>query len=284
MLAGIPIVDAHVHAARLGTLNMDFDRWTDASRDRDAIAALYDDEGVLIPERFDAYFEDQGVDVALLLPEYSPRVTGIQAIEDMLPLVEHNPHRFRLIANVNPHLHFPAAKEVERQLDLGGGAQGAPLPRRLSGERARPLPGVRSLRRAKRAGGLPLWDEQLQRRAKSLCRTGADARRGEGFPRADDRARPRRPRLVVRRGGLPRADARQRLDRDFPGCHRDDYPTTTPASTSRVSRSGSSSAPTGPASRAFARTRRRWPRSTGRLTPLRVSSGGTRARPTASAT
>jgi predicted TIM-barrel fold metal-dependent hydrolase len=119
MLAGIPLVDAHVHAGRLSSLKMGFDRWTAASRDREAIKVLYDDAGGLVAERFDAYLEAQGVDCALLFPEYSPRVTGIQAIEDMLPYVEHNPNRFRVLANVNPHLHFPAAKEVERQLDLG---------------------------------------------------------------------------------------------------------------------------------------------------------------------
>jgi uncharacterized protein len=57
--------------------------------------------------------------VALLMSEYSPRVTGIQPVEDLLPLLEHNPRRFRLIANLNPHLHHPIADELERQLALG---------------------------------------------------------------------------------------------------------------------------------------------------------------------
>jgi hypothetical protein len=59
------------------------------------------------------------VDRALLFCEYSPRVTGIQAIEDMLPIVAANPERFRVVANVNPHLHYPVDAEVRRQLDLG---------------------------------------------------------------------------------------------------------------------------------------------------------------------
>jgi predicted TIM-barrel fold metal-dependent hydrolase len=33
--------------------------------------------------------------------------------------VEHNPVRFRLVANVNPHLHHPIVSEVERQIALG---------------------------------------------------------------------------------------------------------------------------------------------------------------------
>jgi hypothetical protein len=55
----------------------------------------------------------------MMFCEYSPRVTGIQAIEDMLPVVEHNPDRFRIVGNVNPHLHYPVEAEVRRQLDLG---------------------------------------------------------------------------------------------------------------------------------------------------------------------
>jgi predicted TIM-barrel fold metal-dependent hydrolase len=54
-----------------------------------------------------------------LLSEYSPKATGIQPIEDLLPLVKHDPGRLRLVANVNPHLHHPIAEELERQLDLG---------------------------------------------------------------------------------------------------------------------------------------------------------------------
>jgi predicted TIM-barrel fold metal-dependent hydrolase len=51
--------------------------------------------------------------------EYSPKVTGIQPIEDNLPLVAHNPRRFRLFAAINPHYHFPVDEELERQLALG---------------------------------------------------------------------------------------------------------------------------------------------------------------------
>ena len=45
--------------------------------------------------------------------------TGIQPIEDLLPLVEHNPDRFRLVANVNPAVHADPAAEASRQLGLG---------------------------------------------------------------------------------------------------------------------------------------------------------------------
>jgi predicted TIM-barrel fold metal-dependent hydrolase len=119
MLNGLPLIDAHVHVARLPTLNMPWERWTFSSRRDGDIRALYDERGTAVPSRLDAFFESEGVDCALLLTEYSPRVTGIQPVEDILPLVEFNPKRMRLIANVNPHLHFPAEREAKRQLDLG---------------------------------------------------------------------------------------------------------------------------------------------------------------------
>src|SRR5262249_7065853 len=80
---------------------------------------LYAPDGRIIPERFDAYMEGEGVDTALLLCEYSPKATGIQPIEDLLPIVEQNPRRFRLLANLNPHYHYPLVAELKRQVALG---------------------------------------------------------------------------------------------------------------------------------------------------------------------
>ena len=72
-----------------------------------------------VQARLDAMLEAEGVDVALLFAEYSPRTTGIQPIEDLLPLIEYNPGRFRLVANVNPAVHADPAAEAARQLGLG---------------------------------------------------------------------------------------------------------------------------------------------------------------------
>jgi predicted TIM-barrel fold metal-dependent hydrolase len=119
MLDGRALVDAHVHLARIPTLKMSWDAWAMQRRaDGDPIA-IYDDEGSPIPERFVAYLEQEGVDCAILLAEYSPRVTGIQPIEDVAAVASHDPTRIRVAANVNPHLHYPVAAEVERQLALG---------------------------------------------------------------------------------------------------------------------------------------------------------------------
>src|SRR5580704_13014480 len=107
MLDGLPLVDAHVHAARLPTLKPAWQEWA------------ADFGGTVDPARFNAYLADQGVDVALVLAEYSPKVTGIQPVEDLLPLTELFGRRFRMIGNINPHLHYPVDEELERQIALG---------------------------------------------------------------------------------------------------------------------------------------------------------------------
>ncbi|SNR42904.1 hypothetical protein SAMN06265360_105233 [Haloechinothrix alba] len=119
MFDGEWVVDAHVHVPRLATVKPDWLEWADRFSGTHPWRSVYDDSGDPVPERVDALLESEGVDRALLFCEYSPRATGIQAIEDLLPLLEYNPERFRLVAGVNPHLHYPAVAEVERQLGLG---------------------------------------------------------------------------------------------------------------------------------------------------------------------
>jgi uncharacterized protein len=118
MLDGRPLVDVHLHAARLPTLKPAWRTWAQDFGDTGLIDAVYDADGTVDPARFDAYLAAEGVDVALLFAEYSPKVTGIQAVEDLLPLTAHS-DRMRLVANVNPHLHYPVEEELARQLRLG---------------------------------------------------------------------------------------------------------------------------------------------------------------------
>ncbi len=118
MLDGRPLVDVHLHAARLPTLRMDPQRWTQGFGTA-VLDEVYDADGTVVPERFSAHLEAQGVDVACVLAEYSPKATGIQSIEDMLPLAAADPERVKVIANVNPHYHHPVDEEVARQLGLG---------------------------------------------------------------------------------------------------------------------------------------------------------------------
>jgi len=116
MLDGMPLIDVHLHAARLPTLKMPRDTWLQGFADSAGIERLYDADGTVVPSAFDAYLAAEGVDTALLMSEYSPKVTGMQVIEDMLPIAAHNPDRIKIIANVNPH---PIDDEVRRQFALG---------------------------------------------------------------------------------------------------------------------------------------------------------------------
>ena len=122
MLDGMPLVDAHMHVPRLSTLKPAWREWAAEFGGDYPWRDTYDAAGDPVPSRVDALLESEGVDRALLFCEYSPRATGIQPIEDNLPFLEQNPDRFRLVANVNPHLHHPLASEVERQLSLGAAA------------------------------------------------------------------------------------------------------------------------------------------------------------------
>jgi hypothetical protein len=119
MLDGRPLVDAHIHAARLPTLKPAWTSWAHNFGDAVALKQVYEPDGTISPDRFGDYLDREGVDVALLLAEYSPKVTGIQPVEDLLPLTGRPGGRFRLIGNVNPHLHYPVDEEVERQIRLG---------------------------------------------------------------------------------------------------------------------------------------------------------------------
>ena len=119
MIDGLPLVDVHLHAASLSTLKAGWMEWAQGFGDAAVLARVYDAEGRVVPAAFDAYLAAEGVDIALLFSEYSPKVTGMQVIEDMLPVVRHNPDRIKVVANVNPHLHYPVEEEVRRQLGLG---------------------------------------------------------------------------------------------------------------------------------------------------------------------
>lgn len=122
MLDGNLLIDAHVHVPMLGSLKPAWVDWARTFGPEGLIEDVWDAEGRPRPDRLDAVFDAQGVDSALLFCEYSPKATGMQLFDDLLPMVEHNPQRFRPVANVNPHLHFPIAQELRRQLDLGAAA------------------------------------------------------------------------------------------------------------------------------------------------------------------
>jgi predicted TIM-barrel fold metal-dependent hydrolase len=115
VLDGRPLIDVHLHPAHRGGLKLPWQVWVQRF-DAPALRELYDPDGAVRPSAFDAMLAAEGVDVAVVLAEYSPKVTGWQTVEQMLPLVS---DRVRFAANVNPHVHHPVADELVRQLDLG---------------------------------------------------------------------------------------------------------------------------------------------------------------------
>ncbi|MGH7735788.1 MAG: amidohydrolase family protein, partial [Gemmatimonadales bacterium] len=119
MIDGMAVTDAHMHVPRLSTVTPAWMRWAADFGQDSPWRDVFDPDGDPVPARLDGLLEAEGVEVALLFAEYSPRATGIQPVEDLLPLIAHNPRRFRLVANVNPAVHPDPAAEAARQLDLG---------------------------------------------------------------------------------------------------------------------------------------------------------------------
>ena len=118
MIDGLAVVDAHMHVPRLSTVSSSWMQWAVDYGQNSGWQTVFDKAGDPDPARLDTLLDAEGVDAALLFAEYSPGATGIQPVEDLLPIVAHNPGRYRLVANVNPLLHTLPA-EAERQLDLG---------------------------------------------------------------------------------------------------------------------------------------------------------------------
>ena len=118
MIDGLPLIDVHLHPAHQRGLKLPWDIWLQ-DFSVPSLRDLYDPDGAVRPAAFDALLAAEGVDIGVILAEYSPKVTGWQTVEEMLPLCAANPERVKFAANVNPHLHFPVADEVQRQLALG---------------------------------------------------------------------------------------------------------------------------------------------------------------------
>jgi uncharacterized protein len=119
VIDGFPVVDAHMHVPRLSTVSQAWRQWAVDFGKTAPWRDVFDADGNPVPASLDALLDAEGVDTALIFAEYSPRATGVQPVEDILGIVEYNPRRFRLVANVNPELHRPPVREAERQLALG---------------------------------------------------------------------------------------------------------------------------------------------------------------------
>ena len=102
MIDGLAVIDAHMHVPRLSTVTPAWMQWAADFGQDSPWRSVFGPDGDPVTARLDALLEAEGVDAALLFAEYSPRATGVQPVEDLLPLIAYNPGRFRLVANVNP--------------------------------------------------------------------------------------------------------------------------------------------------------------------------------------
>ena len=118
MLDGMPLIDAHQHPVRLSTVKPAWMDWAEQFG-QPGWRAAYTADGEIIPQAFGDLMQAEGVDHVLVICEYSPKTTGMQPAEDLLPLTAYDPARFSLVANINPHLHYPVDAELARQLALG---------------------------------------------------------------------------------------------------------------------------------------------------------------------
>jgi len=86
------VVDAHMHVPRLSTVSPSWMQWAVDYGQDSGWQTVFDADGDPDPARLDALLDAEGVDAALLFAEYSPRATGIQPVEDLLPLIAHDPY------------------------------------------------------------------------------------------------------------------------------------------------------------------------------------------------
>ena len=61
MIDGVPLIDAHVHAPALEGLRVPWTDWTGGFPSGESTRALYENS-LVVPERFHAYLEQEGVD------------------------------------------------------------------------------------------------------------------------------------------------------------------------------------------------------------------------------
>ena len=85
----------------------------------------------------------------------------------------HNPARMKLIANINPHLHYPVDEELERQLALGAVAcKLHPVHAGVLANDRSAVPRLRGLPVGRDPAGRALRDQQLPRIDQPVRRPG----------------------------------------------------------------------------------------------------------------
>lgn len=107
----MPLIDCHIHAGDLQGFKPHVVEWV---RSLGGDLSPYDDEGRLSTRALETFLESQGVDYALVFPEYSPKSVGLVPAEAVAALCDGS-KRLVPVGGVNPHLHTDPLAEVTRQ-------------------------------------------------------------------------------------------------------------------------------------------------------------------------
>lgn len=112
----MPLIDCHIHGGDLKGFKPHVVEWV---RTLKPDLSAYDEEGRLRPERLESFLEAEGVDYALVLPEYSPKSVGLVPADEVGTLCDGR-RRLVPVGGINPHLHTDPKVEAVRQKETLG--------------------------------------------------------------------------------------------------------------------------------------------------------------------
>ena len=112
----MPLIDCHIHAGDLRDFHPYVVEWV---RSFQGDLSTYDEQERLVVERLEAFLEAEGVDSALVLPEYSPDNVGLVSADQVAALCQAS-KRLVPMGGINPHLHSDPLAEAIRQRELLG--------------------------------------------------------------------------------------------------------------------------------------------------------------------
>ena len=137
-------------------------------------------DGVLRPAAFDAYLAREGVDVALVLSEYSPKVDRHPARRG--PAAARGARTrtgCRPVANINPHLHYPRRRASSSASSTSARSRSSCIrcTRGFAANDRALYPAYEVCQVARRARGRALRHEHLPRLRQRVRRPGPARRR-----------------------------------------------------------------------------------------------------------
>ncbi len=236
MLDGRLLVDAHVHVARLPTLSAGLAILGAGVRRPPRSPGCSTPRAVPRPEaRSTSTSPARAPTTCCCSASTAPRRPGSSPSRTCCRWSAANPDRFRPVASINPHLHYPPAAELARQVGLGAVAcKIHPVHGGFEAGDRMLYPAYAWARGARPAGHRALRHLHVRRVGQRLRRPGAARPGVPRLPRPHRGAGARRPGLVVRAGRVPGPDAAAGAGWRSPGCRRGGCPTTTAPSLRRL--------------------------------------------------